>query len=240
MNKLITVHCDFDGTISQQDVIDLILEKLADPGWLDIEARWNEGEIGSRECLSKQIPLIRGGWNAIENLLKEVKLDPTFKTFSKWCLKEKIPVYIVSEGLKKIINALFLRENIEVTEIWSNKLELNKNGSFTIQFPHPPKSKKCDLGLCKCQVLERASVKELKVVIGDGLNDTCWAQEADLVFAKSKLLSYCRQNKIPCEPFENFSKIKFVLSEIIKGNILVVSGELVKDSRRVNSYAKRK
>ena len=237
-NTPIKVFCDFDGTITKQDVIDLLLEELADPEWLDIESRWIEGEISSRECLSMQIPLIKGDCNAVENLLKEVEIDPTFKSFSNWCSKQGIPLYIASEGLSKVINHLFSRENIKVALIWSNKLEINKNGDFSIKFPYPSKSSTCKLGLCKCDVMESFSTTALRVVIGDGLNDICWAQKADLIFAKSKLLNYCELKKIPFQPFQNFNNIKKILNEILQGNLSVISQELIKNPSRTNFYVR--
>ncbi len=237
-NTSIIVFCDFDGTITKQDVIDLLLEKLADPEWLNIESRWIEGEISSRECLSQQIPLIKGGYNKVENLLKEVEVDSTFKPFSNWCFEKGIPLYIASEGLNEAINCLFFRESIKVTSIWSNKLEINKSGDFSIKFPYPSKSNSCKLGLCKCDVMESISTTELKVVIGDGLNDTCWAQKADLVFAKSKLLNYCESKKIPFQSFQSFKDIMNILNEILKGNLSVIAGEVIKNPSRKNSYVR--
>ena len=52
------IICDFDGTISLIDVTDSLLEKFAAPEWEDIEKIWQDGIIGSRECLAQQIPLL--------------------------------------------------------------------------------------------------------------------------------------------------------------------------------------
>ncbi len=240
MQKNITIYCDFDGTITQQDAVDYLLENLASPEWLDLEARWKEGEIGSRECLSKQIPLIKGGWNAVNNLIGEIKVDPFFKSFSNYCNKKNISLYIVSEGLERVIETILEREEISVTEIWSNKLEINKTGDFTLGFPYPPESKNCTLGLCKCQILGNDSSKNLKVVIGDGLNDICWAKNADLVFAKSKLLNHCNSNNIPCIPFNNFSKINSILKKMLEEDISIIAGELVKNPKQKNHARKNK
>ena len=64
--KAMRIFCDFDGTISQIDVVDFLLNRLAGPSWNEIEAEWLRGEIGSKECLARQIPLIQGGWKAVE------------------------------------------------------------------------------------------------------------------------------------------------------------------------------
>jgi 2-hydroxy-3-keto-5-methylthiopentenyl-1-phosphate phosphatase len=45
------------------------------------------------------------------------------------------------------------------------------------------------------------------VYIGDGYSDTCPAQQADIVFAKSSLLKFCRKHGISAIAFENFSDI---------------------------------
>jgi len=77
--------CDFDGTITKGDTTDLLLETLADESWKAIEARWENGEIGSRQCMSMQVPLIRGGWPAILSVLENVEIDKSFAPFVTWC-----------------------------------------------------------------------------------------------------------------------------------------------------------
>lgn len=55
----VRVFVDFDGTISLEDTTDVILERFADPEWRTVEAEWLAGRIGSRECLARQIDLVR-------------------------------------------------------------------------------------------------------------------------------------------------------------------------------------
>jgi len=45
----LSISCDFDGTITCADTVDAILEHFAMPAWLDVEAEWKAGKIGSRE-----------------------------------------------------------------------------------------------------------------------------------------------------------------------------------------------
>ena len=71
MSSPIEVYCDFDGTITRGDTIDVLLERLAHPSWKEVEARWERGEIGSRECMAQQVPLLQGGWAAVEKVLDD-------------------------------------------------------------------------------------------------------------------------------------------------------------------------
>ena len=84
MSVNIEIFCDFDGTITKQDTIDLLLERIGEKSWLEYEKLWLEGKIGSRECMSKQIPLLQGGFKNIIKVLEEVKIDETFKDFIYW------------------------------------------------------------------------------------------------------------------------------------------------------------
>lgn len=203
------VYCDFDGTISVGDTVDVLLEKLADPAWREIEERWVRGEIGSRECMGQQIPLIRGGWQAIRQVLDGVQLEPSFLEFVRWCRSERIPLLVVSEGLDKVINYLLAREGIRVDGLYANHLVQERDGSLRLEFPMAPTNGTCRAGLCKCKILGNSC----RVVIGDGLSDVCWSKEADLLFAKKKLLSYCVDNQIAHRPFSDFYDIRTEIEE---------------------------
>ena len=67
-----SVLVDFDGTVVLQDTTDLILERFADPAWRIIETAWIEGRIGSRECLSQQIDLVRASEAELDRRAREI------------------------------------------------------------------------------------------------------------------------------------------------------------------------
>src|SRR3569623_1650310 len=52
------ILCDFDGTISLEDVTDCLIGKFGRPGCADLEEQWESGRIGSRACLSGQVALL--------------------------------------------------------------------------------------------------------------------------------------------------------------------------------------
>jgi 2,3-diketo-5-methylthio-1-phosphopentane phosphatase len=230
------IFCDFDGTISTRDVTDRLLEELADPKWKAVEAAWERGEIGSRECMKQQVALIRGGWKAVQRVLNSVELEPSFKPFVKWCKDHQIPLHIVSDGLDKVIEYLFERNGIKISSIVANRLVESSDGTFSLQFPYSIPDKFCTSGVCKCKVLSDAKMgtpflpasassnllsrvgllprsanvaqtESMKIVIGDGRSDFCWANEADLVFAKSQLLEYCKEKRLHYVALEDFDGV---------------------------------
>ena len=206
----LSVFCDFDGTMTTRDVIQELLTLLADPSWTEIEADWEAGRIDSRECLARQIPLIRGGWPAIERVLGRVILDPTAAGFAAWCAANAVELVIVSDGLDRVIAWLLAKARIQVDAVWANRLVVGEDGALSIAFPHPPRARDCRMGLCKCRILDQARAH--RVVIGDGLSDVCWASQADQCFAKGRLLTLCRAQRIPCETFKDFAAVQRALA----------------------------
>ena len=204
------VYCDFDGTIALEDVTDALLNRLADKEWLAIEADWQRGVITARECMAQQVPLIKGGWGAIKSVLSEVRLDPSFASFASWCSESGIPLMVVSDGLDRVIQHLLWRDEIPVDGVWANQLTCDGD-RLSLTFRAPP-TQACEAGVCKCHIMSTTSRSQVcRVVIGDGKSDYCWAQKADMVFAKSKLLEFCAQQGIPCHPFRDFVAIRQTL-----------------------------
>jgi 2-hydroxy-3-keto-5-methylthiopentenyl-1-phosphate phosphatase len=217
-DKHLVIFSDFDGTITQGDTVDYLLNQLAEPQWEEIEAQWESGAIGSRQCMQQQIPLIRGGWAAIEKALESVEIDPYFKQFAHWCEQNKIPLFVVSEGLDKVIHWILKREEISVTGVFANQLSETPQGELSLGFPHRSLDPTCTMGLCKCSMLDlHASDTFIKVVIGDGKSDFCWAPNADILFAKGKLLDHIQTlGKSPVS-YESFDTIQSYLEEFSVG-----------------------
>jgi 2,3-diketo-5-methylthio-1-phosphopentane phosphatase len=214
------IYSDFDGTITEVDTTDFLLGTLADPRWREIEAEWEAGKIGSRECMAAQVGLIRGGWKAIKDALADVKFDPTFYEFADWCSAERIPLRIVSDGMDKVIHYMLDRENIVVDSIVANRLIELPNGQLKLEFPYGSTRNHCTSGVCKTEVLDARGFfgwhgfsHTNKVVIGDGKSDFCWAPAADVLFAKHKLLKHCASIGISCHSYDNFSDVQSILEQ---------------------------
>lgn len=213
----IEVVCDFDGTISRPDTVDRILEALADPTWRAIELEWERREIDSRECMARQIPLIRGGWDAVARFLDDhVSVEPSFAPFAAWCAERGIRLAIASEGLDRVIRHLLARADIAVDRTWASRLVEGRHGALSLDFSHASGRTHCGRLLCKCEVFPRDSCGPLRVLIGDGRSDFCAAEHADVTFARASLLDHCRARGVRCVPFDSFD----VVGEFIERNIV--------------------
>ena len=200
---------DFDGTISNEDVVDKILERFGAPEWQAIEAEWAAGKIGSRECLSRQLALVRAGSLDIESLMDQITIDPFFPEFLQTAEANQVPVFIVSDGFDFVIHGVLKRRlsggAYEKLKIFCNRLGVHKTFVRAF-FP----AGECEHGCanCKQRILKNFVAPDEKIIfVGDGLSDRYAAQTADFTFAKKKLLEFCRANQIRHKEYSNFRQI---------------------------------
>ena len=203
--KNIIIVSDFDGTITKEDTLYKFFKLYAQNSWLDIEAMWTEGKIGSMECLKKQFELVDNlDKQLIDEYISKVIIDEYFKEFIN---KKNADFIVVSDGVDYFIKEIFQKNNIDNIQVISNHGEFINN-QFILSFPNQNKNCKNKSGTCKCLIVNNLKEKYKKIVyIGDGQSDFCVADKADIVFAKSSLLNYCKKNNIKHREFTSFRDI---------------------------------
>jgi 2-hydroxy-3-keto-5-methylthiopentenyl-1-phosphate phosphatase len=199
--------CDFDGTITREDVIDRILEEFADPMWMEIEQSWVKGEIGSRDCLAMQTKLIKAKKQDLLDFVKGIEIDPTFIDFARYCKSKSFDLIILSDGIDLFINSILNRYGLRNIRVYANSLRSPSEG-YEMFFPYFRKDCLSRSGVCKCKIMEELSgPDEINILVGDGRSDFCIARKANLTFAKSSLLDFCRTEKIPHMEHRKFGDI---------------------------------
>jgi 2-hydroxy-3-keto-5-methylthiopentenyl-1-phosphate phosphatase len=188
------VLVDFDGTIVKQDATDLILERFALPEWRDVEQEWVGGAIGSRECLSRQINLVRATPRQMDGLIREIDIDPAFSAFTRLCHDRGYFVLVASDGLDRVIATTLRRARIDVP-FASNRLVHTGKDRWRVEFPHFRGTCGVASGTCKCALPD--PTVGLTILVGDGRSDFCAAGQAKWVLAKGALAQHCQKNGIP-------------------------------------------
>ncbi|MBR8652473.1 MtnX-like HAD-IB family phosphatase [Achromobacter sp. Marseille-Q0513] len=211
-----TIQCDFDGTISLQDVTDTLLQRHGMPGWEDLEEAWERGEIGSRECMSGQVALLDMSVAELREALEQVHVDPGFVRFVDQARQLGIGVQVVSDGLDYAIQVILAREGMGDLPIVANRLLPAGPRRWKLETPWSRPD--CASANCKCGQLagQRAAGKRV-LYVGDGSSDFCVSGKAEHVLAKAKLLDYCRANGIVHSAFVDFDEALSRLPEILSG-----------------------
>jgi len=205
------VFVDFDGTIAPVDTTDLLLTRFADPHWRVIEDEWRAGRIGSRECMVRQIDLVRALEAEMDAFIDEIDIDPAFPDFVRLCAEQGHEITVVSDGLDRTIAAVLRRAGLAIP-YRANHLEYMGEGRWRLRFPYAKGDCRVLAGHCKCGSLE-AHPRLPRIVVGDGRSDFCMAKQADLVLAKGLLEEHCRQNGLPHQPFKDFTAATRLLAD---------------------------
>ena len=200
------IVCDFDGTISCDDVTDGILERFARPGWQQLESAWQRGEIGSAVCMSGQIELLDVSHEELATYLATVAIDKYFPQFFAAATAAGIPLVIASDGLDMAITSVLRRHALPSLPIISNRLIARGARQWQLQMPFGSADCVVASGTCKCAAAERLRRGWRRVLlIGDGTSDFCVARQADYVLAKERLASHCSAAGIAHTKIDNFA-----------------------------------
>ena len=199
------VFFDFDNTITPFDVLDGVIEEFAvDNGWMALEKKWQAGKIGSKECLEGQLRSLRTNPKALAAYLSRVPIDPFFAPLLTLLRKRKLEFMIVSDSFEFLIQNILRHHGLDGIPVFANQLHFEGDRLWP-SFPFTsPECSRC--AHCKKQHILKAKDR-LTVYVGDGLSDICPAEQADWVFAKSKLLEHMQQNGLPCKPFETLKDL---------------------------------
>jgi len=213
-----TILCDFDGTISVEDITDSLLERFARPGWVDIEQAWKRGEIGSRECMARQVALIDASREELDAHLDEMRIDRDFAAFVAATRRAGVRLSVLSDGLDYSIRRILGNHGLDGLPIVANHLRATGARSWALEFPFSDAG--CRSGNCKCASAGALRGQRQRVlVIGDGASDFCVSGEADLVFAKHRLIEHCRAAAIPYVPITGFVDALELLPTLLAGEL---------------------
>ena len=226
-DKNAIVFLDFDGTVSRADVVDAILERYAAPEWQRAEEEWRAGRIGSRECLRRQVALVRGEPAAVDALVDAIGIDEGFAALLEACGAAGAPVHIVSDGFDYCIRRLLrlapaaAQAAVQAIEVRASHLEPADGGAWRTAFPFPAEPCAHGCATCKPAVMRELTPDgHTSIFVGDGLSDRYAAAAADLVFAKDKLAAFCVEHGIVHTPFRGLADVAVHLQERLESGQL--------------------
>lgn len=214
-----TILCDFDGTVSVEDVIDSLLDRFGRAGWEVLEMDWRAGRIGSRECMAGQVDLLQMSRAELDAHLDGLWIDHAFPGFVAMAREKQVPIRVVSDGLDYAIHRILGRYGLDDLPLAANHLA-SATPPKQWQLSSPFRAEGCRSGTCKCACVEQARSSSGKtLLIGDGASDFCAADRVDFVFAKHRLIEHCRAAGIPYMPITGFEDAIDLLPRLLDGSL---------------------
>lgn len=216
---MVRVFCDFDGTITVDDVGNALFETYSRGASERIVDEYRAGLINARECLSRECEAIGTiSPETVRQFASQFPLDPHAKEFVAFSRTRGIPLTVLSDGLDLYVGMIL--EDAGLGDLpW-----LANHGSFVgteqgakLVPSFPYRDEHCDLcGNCKRNHMVTGSADDDVVVyVGDGISDRCPVRYADIVFAKRDLIGYCQEQNVSYFEFRHLGDVRDRLEQIL-------------------------
>jgi 2-hydroxy-3-keto-5-methylthiopentenyl-1-phosphate phosphatase len=202
-----SIVLDFDGTITESDVLDRVAKHFGDPAvYQEVEDGLDEGRLPLREVIIREFrPVTAPLAKVVEWVLDNARVRAGFAEFVRDARAAGWDVLIVSSGFHELIEPVLEREGVDV-ELHANRVEARPDG-WRVEWRYPDDCDDCGES-CKRTLLPAGEV----VYVGDGYSDRCAALAADRVFATAGLARYLAERGAPFEPFSDFHALSRALA----------------------------
>jgi 2,3-diketo-5-methylthio-1-phosphopentane phosphatase len=203
---------DFDGTITETDLLDTIASKFGDPEvYREVDEALDEGRMTLREVITREFePVTMPLEEAVQWALDNVKIRRGFRELVELARERGWRVVVVSSGFHELIEPMLENEGVDV-ELHANRVDPRPDGWRVIWRYDDANCDVCGESCKRSTVRELAGDDEV-VYIGDGFSDRCAAEASDRVFATRELARYLDERGVSYEHFDDFRSIAESLS----------------------------
>ncbi len=205
MADLIVV--DFDGTITERDTLDDVLEQYAPDRVRGGRAGLSEGRLTLRECMAMEFEPVRGDQGTIvAEAVRAAVVRPGFGEFVRAAEAAGHRLVVVSGGFESIIRPVLDREDAGHLPVFAHEARFTAHGT-TVEFRH---WEDCDVCGEECKRSIVAGLRDGRrvVYIGDGYSDRCAAIAADRRFARRFLAEDLDRMGLSYTPFDDFHTVR--------------------------------
>jgi 2-hydroxy-3-keto-5-methylthiopentenyl-1-phosphate phosphatase len=188
---------DWDGTVTETDSLNMVLERFGDPHVYEEAERGLGNGMTLREVMDFEFSGLRTPLDEVVGwMLEHVRIRPGFREFA-----ERFDPLILSSSFVETIEPLLEREGVRV-DVVANGVDPRPDG-WRIRWRDEAVCDHCD------EACKRGSLPPERpvVFVGDGYSDRCAALAADRVFARDGLARYLRDRDVRFELFTGFPEL---------------------------------
>jgi 2-hydroxy-3-keto-5-methylthiopentenyl-1-phosphate phosphatase len=200
------VQCDFDGTVTEEDVSFFLLDAFAQGDWRRLLRDYREHRISVGEFNTRAFAMVKADRHTLLEALKgEVKVRAGFHKLVNYCLKKGFRLVIVSNGLDFYIRAVLKDLGLGNIEMHAAQASFHPEG-MKVQYVGPD-GERLEDGFKEAYTQSFLKLGYRVIYVGNGDSDIAPAKYAHYVFATGDLLAYCRENNLKYKPFETFRDV---------------------------------
>lgn len=207
-----TLVVDFDGTITQEDVLDEIAQTFGDDEvYREVDEALDRNGITLHEVLRREFEPVRAPLGEVlEWVQANASIRPGFRELVELARERGWRVVVVSSGFRQLIEPMLERAGIEGLELVSNEVDPDPEG-WRITFFDESICVVCGEA-CK-RTTVRSVVDDGEVVyVGDGYSDRCAALAAERIFARDGLARHLDAQGVAYERFDDLHDVAAALT----------------------------
>jgi len=200
------IQCDFDGTITEEDVSFMLLDAFAPGDWREWLQHYREQKISVGEFNTRAFAMIKASKAELLEVARDkVRLRAGLHELVSYCRSRGFRFVIVSNGLDFYITAILKDAGLGDIEVHAAKTRLYRRG-LKVQYIGPDST---PLISDFKEAYTRAFLKQgyRVVYVGNGPSDIAPAVHAHHIFATDGMLDGCREMNLKCTPFNDLNDI---------------------------------
>lgn len=200
------IQCDFDGTITEEDVSFALLDAFAQGNWREWFEKYREHKITVGEFNTRAFAMVKATRTELLRAAREmVRLRPGLQELINYCRRRGFRFVIVSNGLDFYIMTILQDAGLGDIEVHAARTRFYRSG-LKVQYIGPD-----NIPLLSGfkEAYTRAFLKQghRLVYIGNGPSDLAPAVHAERVFARDGMLDGCKEIGLECTPFNDLNDI---------------------------------
>jgi 2,3-diketo-5-methylthio-1-phosphopentane phosphatase len=195
-----TLVLDFDGTVTQTDLLDTIAREFGDPAvYQQVEEGLHAGTVSLRECITREFePVTTPLEEVVEWVLANARVRAGFRELVDAAHARGWRVVVLSSGFEELIVPVLEHVGVDV-EVVANRVDALPDGWRV----HWRETTACTVCGEECKRAALPGNGEI-VYVGDGISDRCAALASDRVFATRGLARYLDEQGVQYERFDDF------------------------------------
>lgn len=200
------VQCDFDGTVTDQDISFLLLDAFVDGDWRGLLRQYQEGTMTVGHFNTAAFAMMKADKKTLLEYIKDkIEVRSGFRELVDYCRRRGFRFVIVSNGQDFYIENILGGIGVGDIEFFSAKSLFHSDG-VTVQYIGPDGSpRESDFKETYVRLFLADGYRI--IYIGNGDSDVLPAKQCHHIFATGALLSHCKQNNITCTPFTDFDDV---------------------------------
>ena len=204
---LTTIFVDYDGTITEHDLLDTIAQTFGDPEvYAEVDRGLDENRLTLHEVLRREFEPVRAPLPEVVSwVLEHAVIRPGFRDLVALARDRGWRLVVLSSGFRELIQPVLEREGLGDVELIANSIDPDPSG-WRARFRDEEECDVCGEPCKRAAVVAESNGGE-RVYVGDGISDRCGAEASDLVFARRGLAAYLRERGVAFSHFDDFHEI---------------------------------